>query len=246
MTKNPVLFSALEELLAAYARVIRAWSEPREFWCFDIDDKVETVKILGRQRQDLVIRVDDARQALLNTDFDVPDTWLAIRVQPTIRYFRADQQVKPPIPASGTDIEKRGHSAIRDAPGEWYVVADPLDPEPLAAVCREIDAVMQRLRAGKELVIDKKSATNADAESGPMAGDGSTAAKSKRRGRKKADYKTIQREAELAAKWERARKSNVSKAKFAKDKGGIAKFDKLLDRVAKRERNAAKQKRDSD
>lgn len=59
----------------------------------------------------------------------------------------------------------------------------------------------------------------------------------KRRGRKKADYDTVQKEAELAAAWQRARNAGVYKAVFAKDqKLTVKQLDALLDRVAKRKR----------
>jgi hypothetical protein len=63
------------------------------------------------------------------------------------------------------------------------------------------------------------------------------AAKRKRRGRKKADYETVQKEAELAADWERARDAGIYKPDFAKDKNmTVRQLDALLDRVAKRKR----------
>jgi hypothetical protein len=61
----------------------------------------------------------------------------------------------------------------------------------------------------------------------------------KRGGRRKATYETVQREAKLAADWERARESKVYKPVFAKEKGTTEKeLDKLLDRVAKRKRDS--------
>lgn len=61
----------------------------------------------------------------------------------------------------------------------------------------------------------------------------------KRRGRKKADYETVQREAALAAAWARARDSGVYKGDFARDHGmSIKQLDALLDRVAKRNRHS--------
>jgi hypothetical protein len=61
--------------------------------------------------------------------------------------------------------------------------------------------------------------------------------KTPRRGRPKADYETVKREAKLAADWEQASKVGVYKGDFAKDNGSSVKeFDKLLDRVAKRNR----------
>ena len=59
----------------------------------------------------------------------------------------------------------------------------------------------------------------------------------KRRGRRIADYATVQREAALAADWERARDAGTYKADFAKQNGlTVKQLDALLDRVAKRKR----------
>ena len=64
---------------------------------------------------------------------------------------------------------------------------------------------------------------------------------SKPRGRRKADYETVQREAKLAADWERARESRVYKTDFAKQKGmALVQLDALLDRVAKRKARSDK------
>jgi len=61
----------------------------------------------------------------------------------------------------------------------------------------------------------------------------------KLRGRKKADYETIQTETQLAADWVRARDSGVYKVDFAKEHKMRQKdFDKLLDRVAKRKKHS--------
>jgi hypothetical protein len=66
----------------------------------------------------------------------------------------------------------------------------------------------------------------------------------KPRGRKKADYPTEQREADVVADWKRAKARGVSKADFANDnkdrfaKGGdpnVKQFNRLLNRVAHRE-----------
>jgi hypothetical protein len=65
------------------------------------------------------------------------------------------------------------------------------------------------------------------------------AATPKRRGRKKADYETVQKEAALAADWERARDAGIYKPDFAKDKKmNVKQLDALLDRVAKRKRDS--------
>ena len=64
---------------------------------------------------------------------------------------------------------------------------------------------------------------------------------SKRRGRKKADYPEVQKEARLAADWRQARDKGVRKAEFAKDQGMKQKeLDRLLDRVAARKKGASK------
>lgn len=61
----------------------------------------------------------------------------------------------------------------------------------------------------------------------------------RRRGRKKADYETVQREAEIAANWERARDAGVYKPDFATDNNlTVRQLDALLDRVAKRKRHS--------
>jgi hypothetical protein len=82
------------------------------------------------------------------------------------------------------------------------------------------------------------AALRARAERIGAAGNG----KGKRapRGRKKADYKTIQREDKLAAAWVRARQTGEFKTEFARSKKYTLKnFDKLLDRVAKRRKAAS-------
>jgi hypothetical protein len=63
----------------------------------------------------------------------------------------------------------------------------------------------------------------------------------KRRGRKRANYKTEQREAELASEWVRARNLGTSKVDFVKEKGTTLKeFKKLLGRVAGKKRPSKK------
>jgi hypothetical protein len=67
------------------------------------------------------------------------------------------------------------------------------------------------------------------------AAQGGTSAR--RRGRKKANLNTIQKEAEIAAAWARARDAGVFKSDFVKDNNlTIRKLKALLDRVAKRNR----------
>jgi hypothetical protein len=73
-----------------------------------------------------------------------------------------------------------------------------------------------------------------------MAGnkDTSKQVRKKTPGRKKRDYATIQKEADLVAKWERAKKAGVSKMDFVKDlndakewEGDFTDFKRLQDRV---------------
>ena len=65
--------------------------------------------------------------------------------------------------------------------------------------------------------------------------------KRKRRGQKKADYETVQKEAKVAAAWKRASETGTYKADFAKDKGMTLKaLDQLLDRVRKRKSRSDK------
>ena len=60
-------------------------------------------------------------------------------------------------------------------------------------------------------------------------------AKPKQRGRRKADYETVQREAQISDDWQRARKTGVYKADFTKGKNlTVRALDRLLTRVAKR------------
>lgn len=63
----------------------------------------------------------------------------------------------------------------------------------------------------------------------------------RQRGRQKADYATEQKERQLYLDWRRARDQGILKDTFAADNGMTVKdFDRLLDRVSKRERRADK------
>jgi hypothetical protein len=67
--------------------------------------------------------------------------------------------------------------------------------------------------------------------------DDSHAKPKPKRGRKKADYKTVQFEATLAADWQRRRDGGTCKADYVKERRMTVKeLDALLDRVAKRNR----------
>ena len=63
----------------------------------------------------------------------------------------------------------------------------------------------------------------------------------RRRGRKKADYATTQREAEIAANWKRAHEGGAYKPEWAKDNGMTEpELDAILDRVYKRKKRSDK------
>ena len=91
--------------------------------------------------------------------------------------------------------------------------------------------------------VRQELATTAEGESGPRAprntSKSHSSAAPKRRGRKKADYATVKREATLAEDWKRAREAGRYKHDFAKDKDlTVKQLDALLDRVAKRKRTS--------
>ncbi len=74
-----------------------------------------------------------------------------------------------------------------------------------------------------------------------MAGRTDPRTKPKRRGRPKADDETVQREARVAADWERARDTGTAKVDFAKGmRMKLKDFNALLDRVQKRESRSDK------
>ena len=61
----------------------------------------------------------------------------------------------------------------------------------------------------------------------------------KSRGRKPASPEEMEQDAQIAARWEQAREAGTCKFKFAKDRGMTHEdFDKLLDRVKKRDKSA--------
>lgn len=63
----------------------------------------------------------------------------------------------------------------------------------------------------------------------------------RRRGRPKANYETVAREATLAEDWEQAKQTGTHKVEFARDRGMTQKeFDQLLNRVAKRKSRSDK------
>jgi len=65
--------------------------------------------------------------------------------------------------------------------------------------------------------------------------------KSKRRGRRKADDETVEREAEITEAWAKAKRSGVYKPDFARDKKiSLKDFNNLLARVSRRNSRANK------
>jgi hypothetical protein len=100
------------------------------------------------------------------------------------------------------------------------------------------ELVAEDLRPMRALADDVMSWVARCSVSGPKAPP-------KPRGRPKADFETVQREAEVAAEWERAHEKEVRKDEFVMDrKAALAKdgindvddLDRLLDRVAKRKK----------
>ena len=76
---------------------------------------------------------------------------------------------------------------------------------------------------------------------GPPAAEAQAESKPKRRGRKKASYETVQKEAKIADDWRQARESGILKAEFARGSGMTLKqLDALLNRVAKRKSRSDK------
>lgn|GEM_PF-6520858 len=93
--------------------------------------------------------------------------------------------------------------------------------------------------AADSLVKWAQTEAKTTAEGGEPAAAAGRPATPKRRGRKKADYETVQKEAALAASWERAREAGVYKGDFARERGTtVAKLDALLDRVAQRKKRS--------
>lgn len=69
----------------------------------------------------------------------------------------------------------------------------------------------------------------------PVDDSGPKEANPKRRGRPKANYETIRHETTIATDWNQAKENGVHKADFVKEKEWTLKeFNKLLDRVSKR------------
>jgi hypothetical protein len=69
---------------------------------------------------------------------------------------------------------------------------------------------------------------------GGLNAEGKAAGSKRKRGRPKRNYETIQREAEIAARWRRAREAGACKSEWAREHGlTVKELDQLLDRVRK-------------
>ncbi len=163
-----------------------------------------------------------------------------------------------PLPTDAGELEQTLAAKFRSSIPDWLLSAPVDDLQHLAEVVKqETDAAIARAaneyRAAQfngigpaldaiasRLTDPDKSDAIADADRAayrPGEESAGTKTKRKRRGRKKADYETVQREAKLTADWEQARESGVYKADFAKQKDlKVNDLDALLDRVAKRKR----------
>jgi hypothetical protein len=170
-----------------------------------------------------------------------------LRLRALLKCTRQPQLVDPVSPAPPATARNRRHD---DTSRQLSFLV------PYTLACREIDEALGRAEAlvaehmrairvraiAAEMVHALKTvhaalARTSKVQSEPANAQG--AATPKRRGRKKADYKTIQKEAALAARWVRARDAGVYKPVFAKDnKLTVKELDKLLDRVAKRKRDS--------
>jgi hypothetical protein len=99
----------------------------------------------------------------------------------------------------------------------------------------------------RRLAVQPSAAAKRDADPDEPAAESASGRQRKRRGRKKADFATEQREAKLADEWDDARENRVYKSDFVHDnhrrllKFGIKSvpdFDRLLDRVGKRQKHS--------
>lgn len=161
-----------------------------------------------------------------------------------------------PLPTDTGKLAKALTDKFQSGIPDWLLSAPVDDVQQLADVVKqETDAAIARATneyrtaqfsgigpaldaVAQQIFNPNISDTIADADAGayrPGEVLTVTSAKRKRSGRPKADYKTKEREAQLAADWERARDAGTYKADFAKDnKLTVRKLDALLDRVAKR------------
>jgi hypothetical protein len=214
-----------------------------------IQDMVCTWAAEHDERQCKVDRRERERQRIADEQGGDMEEWIAAGVDPN-----EDPPADLPLPPSGRRVtlpEKfAALAAIHDAL-KWGV--EPLNPFPRwPSNDRAANRGMihfefllieaEKLVSAGDLGFVEPWLRDVEADlllnAPPPAADGE-AAKPGRRGRPKADYKTVQQEAALAAEWERARDADIYKPNFAKDKKmNVKQLDALLDRVAKRKHDS--------
>lgn len=180
----------------------------------------------------LTKRLQDAQHTLAAAHWAVHDSILAGLLQPG--------PVKVGLPVFFRMV--KGH-LIESGPGEATLVVPQDGPAPFDTfLVRATEALWDWWRSLQDA--DDGAVSSAD---GPTSGgttgkdkkNGSAAAAA-RRGRRKADYETEQREAQIADDWARAKGAGIYKVDFARGIGlTAAKLDTLLDRVAKRKERAS-------
>jgi len=128
----------------------------------------------------------------------------------------------------------RLHEAIEDL--------GKLDPDAAAFLASwHEDRRAAALAPTQTVNVPRETAQRGRHGSGAAVAPDTSAKTPKRRGRPKADYETIQREAQLASDWKRARESGIYKADFAKGRGMTMKeLEDLLDRVSHRNKRSDK------
>ena len=161
---------------------------------------------------------------------ELPGGWLeqsddedrsAMRQTLTDNLHRLRKNVNSLRPSLSTDETRELNQILSDAAGLVRMKSDRRE------MVSELSDRFRNL-SGR---IEYSTETSA-AENGPN---------DRRRGRKKADYETVQREARLAADWGQARESGVYKTDFAKqNKMTPKKLNALLNRVAKRKTRSDK------
>lgn len=144
---------------------------------------------------------------------------------------------------SGLDRDELRKAALSEFNGEMVIVnalkgleRDRFVEAMLRKMAKECPKVLHRLFPGVKLTPTDDAQVEPKEPCGQQGTDAH--ATPKRRGRKKAGYERVQREAALAAKWVQARGAGVPKIDFARESGTtIPELDLLLDRVAKRKKH---------
>lgn len=174
---------------------------------------------------------------------------------PAVRSLRdtwEDRDLSPPDQADGQDFIARllvGPDDVELKPRELALLdahlKQPISLAQMQSETREETNEKAIARNKLKLICDFNrnlhAATGSVAQPAqPLAEDPSAPTATdtpRKRGRRKASDATIQREAQLAANWERARDSGTHKVDFAKENGmNVKQLDALLDRVRARKR----------